>query len=82
LCIEEPYTLENILTGLSKSLTAYTLGERRKQAAILINNIQRHTIKTQLSDKDTAVLETKFGNSTLLIASMCFDINRPIDYDI
>jgi len=28
------------------------------------------------------VLETKFGNSTLLIASMYFDINRPIDYDL
>jgi len=28
------------------------------------------------------VLETKFGNATLLIASMYFHINRPIDYDL
>ena len=28
------------------------------------------------------VLEKKVGNATLLIASMYFDINRPIDYDL
>jgi len=28
------------------------------------------------------VLKTKVGNATLLIASMYFDINRPIDYDL
>ena len=28
------------------------------------------------------VLETKAGNITLLIASMYFDNNRPIDYDL
>jgi hypothetical protein len=28
------------------------------------------------------VLETKVGKATLLIASMYFDINRPIDYDL
>jgi hypothetical protein len=58
-------------------------GAGRKQAAIVINNKQIDTIKiTQLSDEDTVVLETKVGNATLLIASMYFDINRPIVYDL
>ena len=58
-------------------------GARRKRAAIVINNKQIDTIKiTQLSDEDTVVLETTFGNDTLLIASVYFNINRPTDYDL
>jgi len=83
LGIQEPYTIGNKLAGLSKSLTVYTSGTRRKRAAIVINCKQIDTIKiTQLSDEDTVVLETKVGNATLLIASMYFDVNRPIDYDL
>ena len=36
----------------------------------------------KLSDEDVVVPETKAGNTTLLIASMYSDINRPIDYDL
>ena len=55
----------------------------RKRAAIVINNKQIDTIKiTQVSDEDTVVLETKVGNATLLLASMYFDINRQIDFDL
>jgi len=83
LCLQEPYTIGNKLAGLSKSLKNYTAGARRKWSAIVDNDKQIDTTKiTQLSDEDMEVLETKFGNATLLIASMYFDINRTIDYDL
>jgi len=73
----------NKLSGLPKSLPVYTSGAGRKRAAIVINNKQIDTIKiTQLSDEVTVVLETKAGNTTLLIASKYLDINRPIEYDL
>ena len=83
LCIQEPYTIGNKLVGLPKSFAFYMSGAGRKRAAIGINNKQIDTIKiTQLSDEYTVVLETKAVNTTLLIVSMYFDINRPIDYDL
>ena len=83
MCIQEPYTVGNKLAGLPKSLAVYTSGAGRKRAAIVINTKQIDTIKiTQLSDEDTVVLETKVGNATLFNASMYFDINRPIDFDL
>ena len=79
----KPYTIGNKLAGLSKSLQVYTSGARWKWAAIVINNKQIDTIIiNQLSDEDKVVLEKKVGNATLLIASMYFDINRPIHYDL
>jgi hypothetical protein len=82
LCIQEPYTVGNKLAGLPKTLEVYTAGAGKKREAIAINK-QIDTIKiNQLSDEDTVVLETKVVNATLLIASMYFDINRPIDYDL
>ena len=83
VCIQEPYTVGNKLAVLRKSLAVYTLGAGRKRAAIVINNKQIDTMKiTQLSNEDKVVLETKFGNAALLIASMYFDINRPINLDL
>jgi ribonuclease HI len=83
LCIQEPYTVGNKVAGLPKSLAIYTAGAGRTRAAIVINNKQIDTIKiNQLSDEDTVVIEIKFDNATLLIASMYFDINRPIEYDL
>ena len=83
MCVQEPYIIGNKLAGLLKSLPVYTSGAGSKRAAIVINNIEIDTIKiTQLSDEDTVVLETKAGNTTLLIVSMYFDIIRPINYDL
>ena len=36
---------------------------------------------TQLSDEDATVIETKVCSVTFVVASMYFDINRPIDDD-
>jgi hypothetical protein len=81
--VHEPYTVGNKLAILPKSLAGYTPRAGRKRAAIVINNKQIETIKiTQLPEEDTLALERKVGNATLLIASMYFDINRPIDFDL
>jgi hypothetical protein len=83
LCIQEPYTIGNKIVGLPRSYKVFASGEGRKRAAIVINNKQIDTILiTQLSDEDAVVLEMKVDNVTLIIASMYFDINRPIDIDL
>jgi hypothetical protein len=83
LCIQEPYKIGNKTVGLPRSYKVFASGEGRKRGAIVINNKQRDTILiTQLSDDDAVVLETKVDNVTLIITSMYFDINRPIDIDL
>jgi dihydroxyacetone kinase-like predicted kinase len=82
LCIQEPHTIGNKLVGLPRSYKVLAAGEGRKRAAIVINNKNVDTILiNQLSDEDAVVMETKV-DVTLIIASMYFDINRPIDTDL
>ena len=82
-CIQEPYILGNKIGGIPHSLTVLTIGERKKRAAIVINNKNIDTLLiTQLSDEDVTVMETRVGYSTFVIASMYFDIGRPIEVDL
>jgi hypothetical protein len=37
---------------------------------------------TQFSNEDTVVVETRVAKASFLLASMYFDINRPIDIDL
>ena len=49
-------------------------------AATVINNKQVDTILIyQQSDEDAVVLETKVDTARIIIASMYFDINQPMD---
>jgi alkylated DNA nucleotide flippase Atl1 len=83
LCIQEPYTIGSKLVGLPRSYKALAAGKGRKRAAIIINNKNIDTILiNQLSDEDAVVMEAKVDNVTLIIASMYFDINRPIETDL
>jgi hypothetical protein len=60
--------------GLSRSCAVFTSGEGRKRASILIKNkIIDTLLLTQLSTKDTMVVETKGDNASLLLVSMYFD---------
>ena len=82
LCIQEPYTIGSKLVGLPRSYKALAAREGRKLAAIIINNKNIYTILiNQLSDEDAVVMEAKV-DVTLIIASMYFDINRPIETDL
>jgi len=61
----------------------FASGEGRKRAAIVINNRKIDTLLiNQLSDENAIVLETKVDNTRIIIASLYFDINRPLDTDM
>jgi hypothetical protein len=83
LCIQELYTICNKIVGLSKQYKTFTSGEGRIQAAIVMNNKLVGTILIkQLSDKDLVVIEVTINNDRIILASMYFDINRPIHVDM
>jgi hypothetical protein len=68
--------------AFTTSLQSFRSGGRKETGGY---SYQQHIDKiliTQLSDEDAVVLETKVENITLIIVSMCFDINRPIDNDL
>jgi len=58
LCIQESYTIGKKLAVVSKFLTVYTSGARRKRAALGITNKQIDNKNNPVSDEDTVVLET------------------------
>ena len=83
ICIQEPYVIGNKIVGLPQYYKVFASGEGRKRAAIVINNRQIDTLLiNQLSDEDAVVLETKVDNTRIIIASLYFDINRPLDTDM
>jgi len=81
LCIQEPYALGNTIVGLPQYCNIFA-SEGRKRAAIFINNRQIYTLLiNQLSDEYVVVLETKVGNTRIIIASSYY-INLPLDTDM
>jgi hypothetical protein len=46
------------------------------------NNLVDTIVIKQLSDEDLVVLEVTHNNDRIILASMYFDISRPIDIDI
>ena len=83
ICIQEPYNIGNKTGDLPRHCIVLTAGEGRKRTAIIINN--RHIdaiLITQLSDENATVMEVRVGSDTFVVASMYFDIKRPIDYDL
>ena len=83
LCIQVQYMIGNKIAGLPQSYKVFTSGEGRKRAAMVINNKQVDTILiNQLSEEDMVVLETKVDTARIIIASMYFDINQPINIHI
>jgi SAM-dependent MidA family methyltransferase len=54
LCIQEPYTIQTKMGGISKKYKIFTSGEERIRAAILVTNNRVDTIPIkQLSDEDS-----------------------------
>ena len=83
VCIQEPYTNGSKVMGLPRSYAVFAAGAGRKRAAIVIKNKHIDTILlNQLSNEDVVVVETRVEKVTLIIVSMYFDINRPIDIDL
>jgi exonuclease III len=83
LCIQEPYTIQNKIAGLSKKYKIFTSGEGRNRAAIVVTNKQVETLLIkQLSDEDTVVLEVLIDNVKIILASIYFHISRQIETDL
>jgi hypothetical protein len=82
-CIQEPYILGNKIRGMPHSLTVLTTGEKKnaQPSSLITRNIDALMI-TQLSDEDVTVAEIRAGSATFLVASMYFDIQRPIEVDL
>ena len=83
LCLQEPYVIHNKFAGMPRRLKIYASGEGRHRAAIVVTNNQiDFLLLRQLSDEDTVVLEAVSDKGKIIIASMYFDINRQIEYDL
>jgi hypothetical protein len=81
--IQEPYNVTNKPVCLPRSCAVFTSGPGRKRAAIVVMNKKIDTLLlTQLSNEDTVVVEAKVDRVSLILVSMYFDFNRPIDIDL
>jgi len=81
--IQEPYNIGSTIAGIPRTYTVISAGEGKKRAAIVIKSKQLDAILiTQISDEDATVVELKLGRVTLIVASMYFDIKRPIEADL
>jgi len=83
LCIQEPYTIGSKVMGIPRSYTVFATRAGRKRAAIIIKNkLIDAILLNQLSDDDVVVVEIGVEGATLIIVTMYFNINRPIDIDL
>lgn len=84
LClIQEPYTVNNKLAGIPKSMRTYVCGAGRKRAAIIISNKNIDaTVINQLSNEDCVVVEIHHRDKKFYTTSMYFDIEADISIDI
>jgi hypothetical protein len=83
ICIQEPYIHQGRAAGIDTKYKIFTAGEARSRAAVIITNRQVDaTLITQLSDEDTITLEITNGNTTIILASMYFDRQKPIEHDL
>jgi hypothetical protein len=83
LSIQEPYIIQNKVTGIPHKYRTYTIPNTRSRAAIVITNKQIDALLlNQLSDADAVVVEISTNGVTLIFASMYFDIERQIDLDL
>jgi hypothetical protein len=82
LFIQKPYNINNMVVSIPRSCTVFTSRAGRKRAPIAIKNKRIDTILlTQFPNEDTVVVETRGDNTSLILISMYFDINRTIDTD-
>jgi exonuclease III len=81
--IQEPYIIQNKVIGISKKYKTYTGPEGRRRAAIVVaNNKLDTTLIQQLSDADVVTVEITIGNLNIIMVSMYFDREKPIQPDL
>jgi len=83
ICIQEPYTIQNKVFGISSKFRTFTNAGTRSRAAIVVTN--KHIdalILKQFSDADAVVAEITLDGVKLILASMYFDIGRQMEVDL
>jgi len=77
--VQEPYLLQNKTAGITKTHRIYISTEDRSRAAIIITNENIDAVFiNQLCDRDNVVLELKYKNIRIFVASIYLDINEEI----
>jgi len=83
ICLQEPYTFQSKAAGILKKYKSYTSKEGRCMAAVVATNNQTDTtLIQQLSDADTVVVEILKGSLKIILVSMYFDKETPIEHDL
>jgi len=78
--VQEPYLLQNKTTGITRTHRTYISTEDRSRVAIIITNENIEAVLiNQLCDRDNVVLELKYKNIRIFVASMYLDINEETD---
>ena len=81
--IQEPYTINNKVAGISKRFRIFQCGEGRPRAAtVVINNKIDVLLIKQLSDEDTVVLEMSIERIKYYIISIYLDIEKQLEEDL
>ncbi|KAJ4440558.1 hypothetical protein ANN_08703 [Periplaneta americana] len=69
--LQEPYTVNNKIAGIPKSMRTYVCGEGRRRAAIIIsNNNVDATLISQLSNEDCVVMEIHHKEKKFFISGL------------
>jgi len=83
ICIQEPYIYQGRAAGLDSKYRTYTEEEAQNRTVVTIRNKAVDAMLiSQLSDQDTITLEITRGDTALILASMYWDRQKPIDQDL
>jgi hypothetical protein len=83
ICIQEPYINIGKTVGIDTQYKTFTAGEARSRAAVIITNRKVDaTLITQHSDEDTTTLDITSGDTTIILASMYFETQKPLEHDL
>ena len=83
ICIQEPYIHQGRAAGIDTKYKTFTAGEARRRAAVIITNRKVDaTLITQLSDEDAITLEITNCDTTIILASMYIDRQKPLEHDL
>jgi hypothetical protein len=81
--IQEPYTVNNRVVGITKRYRIFTLSKGRCRTATVVTNNQIDALLIQEgTDKDTIVVELILGNLKFYTANMYLDITENLDKGI
>jgi len=82
ILIQEPYINQGRTVGIDTQYKTFTAGEARTRAAAITNRKVDAKLITQLSDEDTITLKMTNGDTTIILGSMYFDRQEPLEHDL